>query len=48
MFLKEVSHANEGCIYLNENKVKKKYYCEMVLQLKITGLFMQFIHVIKN
>ncbi len=38
MFLKYVSYAHQGCIFLNQNysKKKKKLYCEILLQLKMT------------
>jgi len=35
MFLKEVSSAHQGCIYL----IKKHKYCEILLQCKITCFF---------
>jgi len=34
MFLKEVSSAHQGCIYLIKNTKKILQYCEILLQFK--------------
>ncbi len=39
MFLKEVSSAHQGCIYLIKKYIKKHKYCEILLQCKITSFF---------
>jgi len=39
MFLKEVSHAHQGCIYLMKHRkmnTVKQNYCEILVQFKIT------------
>ncbi len=49
MFVKEVSYAHQGCIYLIKNKVKQQY-CEILLQFKKTAsrliLFLKYIKII--